>query len=151
KAELLAEAFFPPLPTHELFPPDTQYPEPLETTPFLTCEHILQTISNLKPYKAPGPDGIPNVVYKKCADLLIDHLYYIYRVIREHNTFHHRWLVTLTLVLRKGGKTRYDMASAHRPIGLYGMISKIHSTATADNIIFIAESHNMLPAGQFGG
>ncbi|KZP07936.1 hypothetical protein FIBSPDRAFT_703146, partial [Athelia psychrophila] len=146
KAELLAEAFFPPLPTHELLPPDTQYPEPLKTSPYLTRERIQQTISKLKPYKAPGPDGIPNVVYKKCADLLIDHLYYIYRVICEHNVFHHHWLVTLMLVLRKGGKTQYDMASAHRLIGLCDIISKIHSTATANDILFIAESNNMLPA-----
>lgn len=72
-------------------------------------------------------------------------------MIRELSIFHQRWLVTLTLVLRKGGKSRYDTASARRPIGLCDTISKIHSTATADIIIYIAETHGMLHDGQFGG
>lgn len=151
KAKILAETFFPPLPTHELFPPGSQYPTPLETTPYLTRKHILQTILKLKPFKAPGSDGILNVVYKKCSNILIDHLYYIYRAIREHNVFHQHWLVTLILVIRKPGKPRYNTPSAHRPIGLCNIISKLHSTATAKDIIYIAKSNDMLPAGQFGG
>ncbi|KZP08134.1 hypothetical protein FIBSPDRAFT_914338 [Athelia psychrophila] len=60
KAKVLAGTFFPPLPTHELFPPDSQYPDLLPDPPFLTRERIHQSIAKLKPYKAPGPDGIPN-------------------------------------------------------------------------------------------
>ncbi|KZP06929.1 hypothetical protein FIBSPDRAFT_684474, partial [Athelia psychrophila] len=151
KAKILAETFFPPLPTHELFPADTEYPVPLPAPPFLSRERIQQSILKLKPYKAPGPDGIPNVVLKQCADIIIDHLYFIFRAIRELNVYHHRWLVTLTLVLRKGGKPSYDSASAHRPIGLCDTVPKLHATATSDEIIHLAESHNMLPPGQFGG
>ncbi|KZP25717.1 hypothetical protein FIBSPDRAFT_661424, partial [Athelia psychrophila] len=151
KATALADAFFPPLPTYELVPPDTQYPEPLTAAPYLSRDRILQTIKKLKPYKAPGPDGIPNIILKKCADILIEHLYFTFRAIRELNVYHHRWLITLTLVLRKQEKTKYDTASAHRPIGLCDTISKLHATATADDIIYIAETNDMLPPGQFGG
>lgn len=80
--------FFLPLPTHGLFPTDTQYPNPLPTLPFLTRKCILQTIKKLKRFKALGADSIPNVVLKKYADILINHLYFICRAIQELNVYH---------------------------------------------------------------
>ena len=35
-------------------------------------EQVRRQLKWLKPYKAPGPDGIPNIVLMQCADLLID-------------------------------------------------------------------------------
>lgn len=61
KATLLTDTFFPPLPTFKLFPPNTIYPEPLTATQYLSHNHIQQSIKKLK---------IPNIVLKKCEDLL---------------------------------------------------------------------------------
>lgn len=84
-------------------------------------------------------------------DALIDHLFYIYRAILELNTYHPRWLESVTLVLRKVGKTDYNVAKAYRPIGLLDTMSKGFSTLCAKHVSYLAEKHNMLPRSQFGG
>ena len=107
--------------------------------------------NTLSPYKAPGPDGIPNVVLTKCADVLIDHIYYIYRAVLELEVYHPAWLESLTLVLRKIGKTNYDVAKSHRPISLINMIPKGLSTLVCRHVSYLMKKHNLLPAAQFGG
>ena len=107
--------------------------------------------NTLSLYKAPGPDGIPNVVLTKCADALIDHIYYIYRAVFELKVYHHAWLKSLTLVLRKIGKTNYDVAKSHRPIGLIDTILKGLSTLVCRHVSYLMEKHNLLPAAQFRG
>ena len=64
----------------------------------------------LSPYKAPGPDQIPNVVITKCVDALIDHIFYIYRAVLEVKVYHLAWHEILTLVLCKIGKPDYNVA-----------------------------------------
>ena len=65
KATTLAELFFSPLPMFSCIPPNVKYPPPLKGVPFFSRAHIRQVISLLSPYKAPGPDQIPNVVLIK--------------------------------------------------------------------------------------
>ena len=105
----------------------------------------------LSPYKAPGPDKIPNVMLIKCCDTIIDHLFYIYRAVFEHDIYHSRWLESSTLVLRKIGKPTYNMAKAYRPIGLIDTISKVFASLCSRHISFLAEKHNLLLPTQFGG
>jgi hypothetical protein len=126
-----------------------QHSSPLGPSP---CKlYRRQVIKTLKPHKAPGPDGIPNVILINAADVLIDHLYYIYRAVFEHDVYHDRWLTSSTLVLRKPGKPAYNIANAYRPIGLLDTIGKLLSTLVAADLTFIAEKHNLLPNNQFGG
>jgi hypothetical protein len=107
--------------------------------------------NTLSPYKAPGTDGIPNVVLTKCAEALINHIYYIYRAVFELKVYHYAWPESLTLVLRKIGKTNYDVAKSHRPIGLIDTIPKGLSTLVCRHVSYLMEKHNLLPAAQFGG
>ncbi|KAF8256357.1 hypothetical protein EI94DRAFT_1548185, partial [Lactarius quietus] len=61
----------------------------------------------LKPYKATGPDSIPNILLTKCADTLMDRLFYIYRVMLEYNIFYAPWKLSTTVVLHKPNKLHY--------------------------------------------
>ena len=149
KAAALAESFPPPPPTFSHVPPNVIYPPPLKGIRFFSRAHICQVISLLSPYKAPGPDQIPNVVLMKCCDNIIDHLFYIFRAIIELNVYHLQWLESTTLVLRKIGKPTYDVAKAYCPIGLLDTIPKVFSTLCARHISFLAEKHGLLPPTQF--
>jgi hypothetical protein len=99
KAKVLALLFFPPPPATSYVPPNQVYPLPLKGIHFFSRARICQVIRSLSPYKAPGPDKIPNIVLMKCVEALIDHLFYIYRAVLELNVYHPRWLELLTLVL----------------------------------------------------
>ena len=122
KAEALAKSFFPPPPAVSSVPANATYPEPLKGIKFFSRARIRQVFKTLSPYKAPGPDQIPNVVLTKCVDALIDHIFYIYRAVLELKVYHPAWLEILTLVLRKIGKPDYNVAKAYRPIGLIDTI-----------------------------
>ena len=145
KAAALAEFFFPPPPAFSHVPPDANYPPPLKGIHFFSRARIRQVIGSLSPYKAPGPDQIPNVVLIKCCDTIIDHLFFIFRAVIELNVYHPRWLESTTLVLWKIGKPSYDVAKSYRPIGLLDTIPKVFLMLCAKHISYLAEKHNLLP------
>jgi hypothetical protein len=87
----------------------------------------------------------------KCVNALIDHIFFIYRAVFELKVYHPAWLESLTLVLHKIGKTDYDVAKSHRPIGLINTIPKGLSTQECKHVSYVMEKHNLLPAAQFGG
>ena len=151
KVEALTKSFFPPSPATSFVPPHQEYPTPLKGPHFFSKSRIWQVIRSLSPYKAPGPDKIPNIVLMKCVDALIDHLFYIFRAVFKLTVYHPRWLESITLVLRKIGKTSYDVAKSYRPIGLIDTIPKVLSTLCSKHISYLAEKHNLLPPSQFGG
>jgi hypothetical protein len=46
-------------------------------------EQICKQLRKTKPFKAPGPDSIPNIILSKCTDIIIDRLFFIYEAILE--------------------------------------------------------------------
>ena len=150
KVKVLAESFFPPPPETSHVPPHQVYPTPLKGPRFFSRSRIRQVIHTLSPYKAPGPDKIPNIVLMKCVDTLIDHLFFIFRAVFELTVYHPRWLKSITLVLRKIGKSSYDVAKSYHPIGLINTILKVLSTLCSKHISYLSEKHELLLTSQFG-
>jgi len=55
------------------------YPKPKFSYAPIMDAHIQRAIARLGPFKAPGTDGIMNIMFIQCTDLLIPHLAPIYR------------------------------------------------------------------------
>ena len=152
KSQMLARSFFPPKP-----PENTQgeqehdYPTPICKMDDITRGQIRRHLAKLKPYKAPGPDSIPNIVLSKCADILTDRLYHIYTAIINLGIYYDPWKQFTTVVLRKPGKPSYTVPKAYRPIALLNTLAKLLSAITAEQLMFYAEKHNLLPPNHFGG
>ena len=81
KGEMLAKMLFPPPPETSSVPADPTYPEPAKNWTLITQEQLAKAISNLSPYKAPGPDGVANIVLKRCSTTHIDHLLPIFNAV----------------------------------------------------------------------
>lgn len=152
KAEAFARTFFPPPPPTM---PDViehfEYPEPLPDPPQITKEQIQRHISKLSPHKAHGPDGIPNVLLQRCADILIDRIFLIYKAILELDIFYDPWREFTTVVLRKPNKPNYEVTKAYRPIALISTLAKVLTSIVAENLSRITEQHQLLPKTHFGG
>ena len=112
KAKALATMFFPSPPSSPVIPPSA-YPKSLKAKGFFTKNDIRKAIKKLKLYKAPGTDGIQNIVLQECAKMLINNLYYIYCMILELNAYPSKWLTSLTVVLWKPGKATYDVTKVY--------------------------------------
>jgi hypothetical protein len=151
KARTFAKMFFPPPPPrverHEHF----EYPEPLPDPPRISASQIRRHIAKLSPYKAPGPDGIPNIVLQKCVNTLISRLIRIYRAIMDLDVYYEPWKEFTTVVLRKPGKPSYEVPKAHRPIALISTMAKVLTAIIAENLSTVVERHQLLPKTHFGG
>ena len=151
KAEVLAQGFFPKKPDQSRVPEDYEYPEPLPPPPPVTPEQITRQIRRLSPFKASGPDEIPNVVLQKCLEQLLDYLVYLFRGVFELRTYYPKWQEFTTAVLRKPGKPCYEVPKAYRPIALLCTIPKVLTAIVAEDVSFMIEKNMLLPDTHFGG
>lgn len=101
---MLAKTFFPDLPALPILP-DSVYPKPLEAKGIFSKNDILMAIKKLKPNKAPGLNGICNIVIQECSTTIVDNLDFIYKAILKFNIYPSCWLTSLTIVLHKPSVT----------------------------------------------
>ncbi|TFY52504.1 hypothetical protein EVJ58_g9980 [Rhodofomes roseus] len=151
KSEILYETFFPQP------PPDIDQPdaEPFPPNAFefahVTDEQIADACHRLKEFKAAGPDGIPNEVYKRCADLLIPYLGPLFRATFDLHHYPDQWKQSITVVLRKPGRSDYSVAKSYRPIALMNCMGKILSSCVTETVEFELEKLGLFPKHHFGG
>ena len=70
KGNLLAKTLFPPPPETSSIPADFAYLDPAEEWTPISREHLVQAVRKLNAYKASGPDGVANIVLKKCPSII---------------------------------------------------------------------------------
>ncbi|TFK20318.1 hypothetical protein FA15DRAFT_554345, partial [Coprinopsis marcescibilis] len=151
EAEELAKTFFPPKPLTSTVPRRANYPQPLLPSLLVTEERVSEQIKRLSPYKAPGLDGIANVVFKKCTDELAPILAEIFTVAIQLGLYHDSWKESITCVLQKPGKPNYQLTKVYRPIALLSTTMKLLSAIVADDMSRIIETNSLLPNTHFGG
>src|SRR5260370_38855226 len=151
KGQVLAKSFFPAKPPHETDAVNTAYPMQCDKAGRISKEVIVRKLHRLKPYKAPGPDGIPSIVLTKCADLLVDSLHQIYSAIYDRKLHYEPWKQFTTIVLHKPGQPKYDVPKAYRPIALINTMWKGLMAIIADQLKFYAEKNRLLLDHHFGG
>jgi ribonuclease HI len=153
KGAMLAETFFPEGKEQDNAQEEDNAGAPKQKCEMdeITREQIRKHLAKLKPYKAPGPDGIPNIVLTKSADIIIDRLYHIYTAMIKKGFFYEPWKQFTTVVLRKPGKPKYNVPKAYRPIALLNTMVKVLTAVLAEQLMFYAEYYKLLPANHFGG
>ena len=151
KSNTLAKYFFPLKPQENTTSSRSKYKKQLKVRCCITHEQIQKQLCKLCPYKAPGPDGIPNIVLTKCSHLLTERLAHIYEAIYDRNLQYKPWKEFITIVLRKPGKPRYDVPKAFRPIALLNTMWKVLTAIVAEQLTHITEKYQLLPGHHFGG
>ena len=150
KSKALYDSFFYPPPADAGIDPDFTYPPAKFKFKPISDAQVLRAIKKLKPYKAPGPDGISNSVFTHCADLLVPWLGILFRATFELSYYPDPWKIYDTLVMRKPGKPDYSLPKAHRPVAQCKTTPKILSSCIGDTFIFYAEKLGLLPETHFG-
>jgi len=103
KTDVLAKGFFPERPA-DLSVERNGYPEPVDYKGEITEERVKGVLRRLKSFKASGPDGIPNVVWKECAETLAPQITRIFKAVYEKGCYAQMWKEWTTIVLKKPGK-----------------------------------------------
>ena len=112
---MFAQIFFPP----PLPQPDNyehfEYPEPLPDPAQIGPDQVCRQIAKLSPYKAHGPDSIPNILLQRCMDILVGRLTHIFRAILDLDIYYDPWKEFTSPVIRKPGKPSYEVPKAYCP------------------------------------
>jgi len=150
KSRLLRTTFFPDIEREDTSQADESYPTPKFTFTPITDDQIYRMIKRLGPYKAPGPDGIPNAMLIRNADLIVLYLGPLYWATFKLGIYPDNWIESTTIVLRKPGKSDYSLPNAHRPVALLNTIGKVLSACVAEDLTSTVEEHGLLPSNHFG-
>ena len=127
------------------------YVNQLPDLPSITEKQIWHHLDRLSPHKAPGPDEIPNVVLKNCTNILVPYLLQIFWASLGLQCYPEQWKDSITCVIWKPGKPRYNVPKAYRPIALVNTTAKLLSSIVAEDISHLTEKYQLLPANHFGG
>ena len=87
----------------------------------------------------------------RCADEIVDSLFYIYQAMLENGIMYKPWKEFTMVVLHKPGKLSYSTPKAFRPIALLNTMWKVIMAIVANHITYYMEKHQLLPANHFRG
>ena len=115
----------------------------------ITPEQITSVLKGSKNMKAPGFDGIFNIVMKRLSFKVIRLLANIFSTCLEIHYFPSMWKTAKVIPIIKPGKDPTSPAS-YRPISLLSAISKIFERLILDRLLEEVCRNNILPPEQFG-
>ena len=150
KAAALLETFFPPVPEGWKTDDVPEHTLVHLEDPDITEVEVRGALARLSPWKAPGIDGIPNVVWKETWETLGQHITNIFNASYQLGHVPRQWRMARILPLRKPGKPDYRVAKAYRPISLLATLGKLMELVLARRLSYWAETFNLLPETQFG-
>lgn len=149
KARVLMDSFFPPT-----APPETTastQPKLELTWQPITETEIQRCLGAAKGKKAPGPDGLPMLVWKKVWPGISHFVCQLFNSSVDLAHYPRDWKAATIVVLRKPGRPDYSTPAAYRPISLLNTLGKLLEAVMARRLSYWAEKHDLLPNAQFGG
>lgn len=149
KLKTIVEGLFP---HHDptLWPPTPYEDEEDESRGSrISNEELVIVAKGLKVKKAPGPDGIPNVVLKTAIQAFPDMFRIVLQKCFDEGYFPDRWKIQKLVLLPKPGKQPGDPAS-YRPICLLDTLGKLLERIILNRLTHCTESENGLSRKQFG-
>lgn len=114
---------------------------------FITAKELNKIIKNLPPKKAPGPDGIQNIVIKNFPRKTKAHLLAILNAMFRLKHFPSAWKKAVVIPIQKANTSKFD-PNSYRPISLLNALAKIAEKAI--NTKLELEIQHTLIDEQFG-
>jgi reverse transcriptase-like protein len=116
----------------------------------VTEAEVQRAVFAANPYKAPGMDDIPAVVWQKVWPVLKHHIIKLFQLSINQAAIPQAWKTAKIIPLRKPKKEDYMLAKAYCPILLLATLGKMLEALVAERISYLVETHNLLPMSHFG-
>lgn len=114
-----------------------------------TLIELASIIKNLKNKKSPGPDAIPNEVFKQIPEETVSNLRQLFNACMKIGHFPQVWKTAKIVPLPKPGKD-HTSPKNYRPISLLNNIGKIFEKIICNRISNYLEENSLLNEQQFG-
>lgn len=115
----------------------------------VTNSELIEAANRLRPNKAPGPDGVPNVALKTLVKKYPDVFRRVYQSCMERSHFPTCWKRQKLVLIPKPGKSLND-PSSYRPIGLLDGLGKLLERIIQNRLLSYTEGESGLSENQFG-
>ncbi|KJZ69210.1 hypothetical protein HIM_11410 [Hirsutella minnesotensis 3608] len=142
----LLSTFCPPLPTR-IEDEGVRSQRKAVRMPDLTLEEFEEKIMAAKPWKAPGEDELPTVVWRQLWPVVQYRVFALFKASLRDGIVPRQWRSAKIIPLRKSDKEDY---TAWRSISLLSTLGKILEAVVAERISYAVETHGLLPANHFG-
>ena len=109
---------------------------------------IEKACAELRQSAAPGPDGVPAILLKKCRKELSTPIYHLWRSSLDSGVIPTELLLVLICPVHKGG-TR-SAPKNYRPVALTSHLIKVFERVVRHALVNHIERHGLLPDGQHG-
>ena len=151
-AEVL-QTFFKSVFVEESDGPLPDFPEQIEDSLKIddidiTRGDVKQGLENLDECKAAGPDEIPSIILKRCANELSAPLLHLFRKTLVTGSLPAEWKkATITPIFKKGLRHR---PSNYRPVSLTSQVCKVMERIIRINIVSHLEMNELISKHQHG-
>ncbi|EAT76579.2 hypothetical protein SNOG_16000 [Parastagonospora nodorum SN15] len=115
----------------------------------LEKDELKRILKDLPDGKAYGTDNIPYEALKKCRKVIEPILETIFNAFLQFRLHPDHFKETITFVIQKPGKDA-KVPTSYRPIAILNTIGKVYERIIANRLKTLAQTHNLLPATQFG-
>ena len=122
---------------------------PLPSAP-LIMDEVERAICAANPWKAPGIDDLPAVVWQKLWPVVKEVIFHIFNWSLIVGQQPRAFKIAKIIPLRKPNKADYVQPGAYRPISLLSTLGKALESIVAERISCLAETHHLLPQNHFG-
>ena len=116
----------------------------------ISTDSLQDAINSLKPLKAPGLDGIVNIVIKKNSHVLAPTLLKIYNACLNIMYFPRDWKKAKIIVIPKRGRINDGLPSSYRPISLIPVFGKIFERILSYILNDLSINKDWISNNQFG-
>ena len=114
----------------------------------ITEEEVLHELNMLKDSKATGPDEIPSIVLKSCAEVLARPLTVLFRKSLDTGKVPEEWKQAIIIPLfKKGSKVQ---PGNYRPVSLTSQCCKILERIIRKHVVIHLENNNIISVHQHG-
>lgn len=117
--------------------------------PEISREEIIECSLRIPLGKAPGPDGVPDMIIKEVAMRRPEILSGLFNACLEQGVFPANWKTAKLILLRKGAKP-LDSPSSYRPICLLNTIGKLFERVIKGRLENYLAEANGLSDKQYG-
>ena len=136
------DGLLPPFPSR--VPPGSPGLSDVDITPAI----VLKILRKLKTNSAAGPDGLPSILFSKCAVSFVTPLSILFRSLIDLKSLPMEWKhAIITPVFKKGSPSD---KSNYRPIALTCSCCKILESIIVDNVLQYLTDHNLITKHQHG-
>ena len=114
----------------------------------ITIQDVLTELKKLDSNKAAGPDGLPSMVLKACADVLALPLLILFKKSLDTGELPREWKqAIITPIFKKGSKTK---PGNYRPVSLTSQCCKIFERILRKYIVAHLEDNHCISTHQHG-